>query len=186
LETDIDFVAEQALNTSAPAFEALYRRWSVILNNYANYFLNDADAANHIVNDLFLQLWKSERNIDNIKGYLFRSVKNAALNHLARHKKNIVDYVEWSELSTIADLQAVTITEYEASDKILLLRKLISTLPEKRQLVFKMHRIEGFSYAEIADLLQISLRTVEDHLAKSMKYLHEKCAVYLNQHLTEL
>jgi RNA polymerase sigma factor (sigma-70 family) len=67
------------------------------------------------------------------------------------------------------------------SDQLLLLQKLIAKLPEKRQRVFKMHRMEGYSYAEIAEQLDISIRTVEDHLAKSMSFLHEHMHQLLNK-----
>lgn len=170
---------------SISAFELLYKRWNTILCRYAIYYLQDENSSQSIVNDLFLQIWAKARSIDNIKSYLFRSVKNACLNELALQKRTPVSYIETEELIKVSDLASWSINHKESSDKMDFLQKVISTLPPRRQLVFRMHRIEGFSYAEIADLLEISTRTVEDHLSKSMIYIHAECRHIVYEKLTE-
>jgi len=170
---------------SISAFELLYGRWNAILCRYAIYYLQDDNAAQSIVNDLFLQIWSSSRNIENIKSYLFRSVKNACLNALALQKRTPISYFETEALISASDSSAFSKSVNESSDKIDFLQKVISTLPPRRQLVFRMHRIEGFSYAEIAELLEISTRTVEDHLSKSMSYIHAACKHLVHKKLTE-
>lgn len=93
--------------------------------------------------------------------------------------------MEHNELAILSDKCQSFYEIAEESDKLVHIKKLISMLPQKRQLVFTMHRMEGFSYAEISDLLQISPRTVEDHLSKSMKYLHENSKHIFNSPLTK-
>jgi len=180
VETLIKFEQKQSQEHRNGQLEYLYKRWASILIKYANYYLNDLEAASSVVNDIFIKLWKGEHEVENAKGYLFKSVKNASLNHLSANRKKQVSYVEVHELVLISDESQIQ--EFHAeSAQLLHLQKLISRLPEKRQLVFKMHRIEGFSYLEIADLLGISIRTVEDHLVKSMKYIHENCQLFFNK-----
>lgn len=132
-----------------------------------------------------MKLWRNTHEIENTKAYLFRSVKNASFNHLTSQSKKTISYVDTHDLTLLSDEGQPHDFSAEESAQLTHLHKLIAKLPEKRQLVFRMHRIEGFNYNEIADLLQISPRTVEDHLAKSMKFIHENSQHFFNQHLTE-
>lgn len=185
METLTKIEQEKDLEQGYTNVELLYKRWASILKNYANYLLNDDETSSSIVNDVFIKIWNTSHKIDNDKAYLFKSVKNAALNYLGSQHKKTVSYFDTYELTTISDISQPQEFLAEESDQLIYLQKLISKLPQKRQLVFRMHRIEGFNYSEIAELLQISPRTVEDHLAKSMKFIHENCAQFFNQHLTE-
>jgi RNA polymerase sigma-70 factor (ECF subfamily) len=92
--------------------------------------------------------------------------------------------LEQDDLTAISDLSFADEVTSE-SEQLVFLHFLISKLPERRQLVFKMHRIEGFSYAEIAELLQISVRTVEDHLSKSMQFIYDQSQHLIHRKLTE-
>ena len=166
-------------------FEEIYRRWSTLLQRYANYYIKDEEASQSLVNDLFVKLWFSKMQPDNLKGYLFRAVKNSALNFISSKKRNPIAYLEEPELTLVSDLSPVSLEDVEDSEKLQFLQKVIGMLPERRQLVFKLYRIEGFSYAEIAELMQISVRTVEDHLAKSMQFIHAQAKHLVNENLTE-
>ncbi|WP_316734650.1 sigma-70 family RNA polymerase sigma factor [Pedobacter aquatilis] len=185
METLIKIEKEKRFEQSYNSVELLYKRWASILKNYANYFLNDDETSSSIVNDIFMRLWDKDQEIENPKAYLFKSVKNASVNHITSQSKKAMVYYDAHDLTTLSD--SIQPNEFlgEESAQLIFLQKLISMLPEKRQLVFRMHRIEGFSYSEIAELLQISTRTVEDHLAKSMKFIHENCGQFFNQQLTK-
>lgn len=166
-------------------FELLYNKLYSSLQKYAIYYVNDQEAANSIVNDLFVQLWFKTDQPLNMKGYLYQSVKNGCLNYLSHHKKNPLFYLENEELTELSDLTAMPDDSYSEPNHLKFLKQAISLLPPKRQLVFRMHRLEGFSYAEIADLLQISPRTVEDHLAKAMQFIHTRAKHFLYTNLIE-
>ena len=155
-------------------FESLYKDLNISLRNYADYFLQDPELSFTVVNDLFVRLWFSPKKPDNLKAYLYKSVKNQALNHLKKNKKNFLSYLNQPDLTQVAEQIPETVATEEDTDQLAFLQKTINMLPKKRQLVFKMYRLEGFSYAEIADLLQISTRTVEDHLMKSMQFIHAR------------
>lgn len=171
--------------SSLEQFELLYKRWGSILEKYAYYYVKDDEAARSIVNDLFLQLWFRNRQPENLKGYLFRAIKNASINYLSQQKNNPLSYIEEEDLRHISDLSTpAEETKYE-SEKVRFLQNVIQQLPERRQLVFRMYRLEGFSYAEIAELMQISVRTVEDHLSKSMQFIHARSKHLVHQKLTE-
>jgi RNA polymerase sigma-70 factor (family 1) len=166
-------------------FDLIYKQWNAILLKYAYYYVHDHEVSKSIVNDLFLQIWFKDLEPDNLKGYLFRSVKNAALNYLKKNGNKPLTFLAEAELIVISDAAAETRIEPELSEKLRFLQHLISQLPERRQLVFKLHRLEGFSYAEIAELMQISVRTVEDHLARSMEFIHSKAKHLVDLNLTK-
>lgn len=166
-------------------FELLYSNWSLMLQKYAIYFLKDQAAAETIVNDVFVKLWLSGNAISYPKTYLYRSVKNACLNYLAQQQQQVVSYLAQDELQNISDLNVYHHQVPEESERLKFLEKLIDQLPPKRQLVFKLYRLEGLSYAEIAELLNISIRTVEDHLSKSMQFIYANAKHLLHQNLTE-
>jgi len=165
--------------------EMLYHNWSGMLCSYAFYYLNDMEASKTVVNDTFLQLWKNDSKPINLKAYLYRAVKNACLNYLSQRKLSIV-YTDYAELELLSDNQYFSDAIEGEQEKFQFLEKVIASLPSKRQLVFKLFRLEGLSYAEIADLLNISVRTVEDHLAKSMQFIHAKAKHLVDRKLTKV
>lgn len=166
-------------------FELLYNTMSSSLQKYADYYVKDPEAAKSIVNDLFVQLWFKDRQPEQIKGYMYRAIKNACLNYLEHNKRSPLSYLEQDELTQLSDLYIAPHELSLESDRLKFLQKVIAALPEKRQLVFRMYRLEGFSYVEIAELLQISVRTVEDHLSKSMQFIHIRAKHILHTNLTE-
>lgn len=155
------------------AFEDLYRRVYPTLKKYAVYLVKDPEEAQLILNDVFITVWKNKVQLVNEKAYLFRAVKNAAINYHKLSKRNFLRFDEEQDLE-IPDKNVDPALNYQNKDQNRLLYTLIDQLPERRRLVFYLYRIDGFSYKEIAALLDISVRTVEDHLAKGFLFLQER------------
>ncbi|HWW42913.1 RNA polymerase sigma-70 factor [Pedobacter sp.] len=154
-------------------FEDLYRRMYPTLIKYAVYLVKDAEEAQLLLNDVFISIWKNKVQITEEKAYLFRSVKNAALTYLKNSKVQF-RILEEEQIPLIPDQNADPSQAYQEKDRNRALYNLIDQLPERRRLVFYLYRIDGFSYKEIATLLDISVRTVEDHLVKGFQFLQEK------------
>lgn len=185
LKVEPDYTDVESRSYDLDQFELLYNSMSSSLQKYADYYVRDIEAAKSIVNDFFVQLWFKTEQPGQIKGYMYRAIKNASLNYLKQNKRSPLSYLEQDELTQISDLHVVHHEIGFESDKLKFLQQVIAALPEKRQLIFRMYRLEGFSYAEIADLLQISVRTVEDHLSKSMQFIHARSKHLIHTNLTE-
>jgi len=182
---DSDFTEITLDQLDLSQFELIYKHWNALLQRYSEYYVRDHEASRSIVNDLFVQLWFSKHKPDNLKGYLFRAVKNASLNYLRKQGNVPLSYVVEDELRDLSDLSTQEGATSNESEKLQFLQRVIAELPQRRQLVFRLYRLEGFSYAEIAELLQISVRTVEDHLAKSMEFIHARAKHLIDANLTE-
>jgi RNA polymerase sigma-70 factor (family 1) len=155
------------------AFEDLYRRMYPTLKKYAIYLVKDIEEAQLILNDVFIAIWKNKILLINEKAYLFRAVKNGANNYYKTSRLNF-QHLEEEEVQEIIDVRADPFQTYMYKDRTRMLYDLIDQMPERRRLIFYMYRIEGFSYKEIAVLLDISVRTVEDHLVKGFQFLQER------------
>lgn len=154
------------------AFEDLYRRMYPTLKKYAVYLVRDVEEAQLLLNDVFIAIWKNQLQMLDEKAYLFRAVKNAANNYHKSAGPAFLDLDE-EEVPEIKDTNADPAQYYQQKDRNRMLYHLIDQMPERRRLVFYMYRIDGFSYKEIAVLLDISVRTVEDHLVKGFQFLKE-------------
>lgn len=180
MKTDIQLEQETQIESKEKSFKSFYKKWVNILTNYAHGYLKDNETSTSVVHDIFINFHSNEVKADNLQAYLFRSVRNASLNALEKQKRKHLEFTDPNELTVISDSKQQAVVKMRESEQLLLLQNLINQLPEKRQRVFKMHRLEGYSYAEIAQQLGISTRTVEDHLAKSMNFLHEHMHQLLN------
>ena len=185
LNTLPEITSNNEIDWDSTEFNLIYQRLSVLLQKYSLYYVKDEEASRSIVNDLFVKLWFDKKYPENLKGYLFKAVKNSSLNYIASQKRSPLTYLEESDLTLISDVKVNVVYDDLISDKLAFLHKVIELLPERRQLVFKLYRLEGFSYAEIAELMQISVRTVEDHLSKSMQFIHIRAKQLVDTKLTE-
>jgi RNA polymerase sigma-70 factor, ECF subfamily len=149
-------------------FDTYYRHLVILAMRY----VGDRDLSENIVQEVFVNLWEKREmlQIQSLQGYLVVSVRNRCQNEL-KHQKVVRAY----ETNAIPDVfQPVS----EFPDEIVM-NKIISVidmLPEKRQKIFKMNKLEGMKYKEIALVMQISPKTVEIQIGKALKFLRENLA----------
>lgn len=151
-------------------FESLFRSTYTSLVNYARTILKDQDTAEEIVQDLFYVLWRDRKKINiitSLKGYLFRAVYNKSMHYL-EHQKVIKRHAGKAATGVSIDtVDPVEVMKYnELHEKI---GKIIGKLPERCAKIFCMSRFEGLKYAEIAEELSISVKTVEANMGKALK-----------------
>lgn len=169
------------------AFEWIFNHYYPVLLSFTKEYLPDYDIARDIVQETFIVLWerKDLLNSDsNIKAYLFTIARNKALNFLKRKQlENKVAAIKASEQAetclnyyALKDQSAENIynTEFEQ-----LVAEGIKSLPDQCQKIFYMSRFEHCKNQEIADQLNISIKTVESHITKSLKILRTKLSPYL-------
>jgi RNA polymerase sigma-70 factor (ECF subfamily) len=162
------------------SFEQLFRQQYSKLCGYARKYIDDPDQSEEVVQDVFVNLWQKRKSIDitsTIESYLFRAVRNTCLNTLKhfkireKHQEGIA-----ATYDNAGNQPENRILEIELLNQI---EDLISALPPERQRIFKMSRLDGMKYREIADELGISVKTVEAQMGKALKYLRKHLSDYL-------
>lgn len=158
------------------SFEELFRSYFTPLMAFARKILADEDDAREVVHKVFIALWEKREDMDlstSLKSYLFTSVRNRSLNVLRDRKK-----FSGEELPEVAGDWDVS-TQIETMELEEKIREAIQALPEKCRKVFELHRFEGLKYGEVAQKLNISVKTVENQMSKALKILREKLRHYL-------
>ena len=160
------------------AFEMIFRTWYSPLCNFANSFLKDKDESEEIVQNAFVAFWekRSQIQIDtSLKSYLYRSIRNACLNAI-KHEKVKRAHADHALSNYALAEESDSALTGELENRI---EKAMAALPEQCQLVFRMSRIEELKYAEIAEQLGISIKTVENHMGKALRIMREELKDYL-------
>ncbi len=173
---DIELLESIKQNNSR-SLEVLFRKYYRGLCDFSNSILNDRELSQEAVADVFLNIWLKRGRIkirSSFRAYLYTAVKNQSVNYLKKNKQNLDQLEVADKENTSASLSADDFLLYdELSDKI---EKILRELPEKRQQIFRMNRIDGLSYAEIAEVLSISIHTVQNQMVKAVKYISEQQA----------
>ena len=152
------------------AFATLFRRWYPKVKVFLVRFINDEKIAEDLAQDIFVRIWTFGPALNEIKSfdtYLYKMTRNAALNYLRDRKVglNVMDL----SLMDDADTEGI----YYKQEKILVMRMLVEKMPTQRQKVFKMSRQNGLSNDQIAEILGISKKTVENHLTDALRTLRQ-------------
>ncbi len=162
------------------AFEGLFKSYFAELCLYATRFVADIENAEEIVQEIFFNIWSNRTKLNiniSIKAYLYATVRNTCLNAI-KHKKVENKYREYFS----RQLQYDELNEEdwmkgdELHDRI---SNTIEKLPHERKKVFIMSRFENMKYREIAEQLNISVKTVENQMGKALKFLREELKDYL-------
>lgn len=136
----------------------------------ADKYVQSIPVAEEIVQDIFLKIWEDQQaltGIHSIKSYLYRSVVNSAINYVNRQKNiekhhlKIADHIMLDDIESRDDHNALIVLLYDE----------IELLPDKCKQVFKLSRLEGVKYRDIAVQLNISEKTVESHMGHALKTL---------------
>jgi len=153
----------------------LFNRLYLPLCNYATVFLKDRQAAEDVVQNVFIQLWENDalNQLENPDPYLLRAVKYKCIDYIRSQKTK--KEVLMNDLPEIGKEEDHSLKE---EDILPLISYFTAKLPPKMQQVFRMSREQGLSYKEIAAVLNISIKTVENQMSTALK----KLRVLLKEH----
>ena len=145
------------------------------IRNFLYYKTKDIDIAEDLVQDVFLKLWEVRDKVkdETISSYLYRIAENSFINFIKKEKNKEI-YLSLSNNKFSFETPDF-IMEGQEFHKIL--ENVISKMPEKTRQIFLMNRIDKLTYNEIAKNLEISVKTVEKHMQKSLNLLREKLEV---------
>ena len=166
--------------TTNTGFEKLFRAYYQELCTYAFYYLKDQAAAEEEVQDIFVSLWKKRDELEitsSLKSYLYRATRNHCLN-VIKHLEIRDSYKKHNEAIRKVEEQELGI-HMETKELQVKIDAAIDQLPTERKRIFMMSRFEGLKYREIADQLNISVKTVENQMGKALAFLREQLVDYL-------
>lgn len=153
----------------AKDFETLFRQLYVPLGMYAMRIVDNPDDAEDLVEESFLNAWNAledGKEIDNFKAYIYRLVRNQCVSFL---RKNHLQAAE-------KDIPEVTDEAVDTSERDARIWKAIDSLPEKCREIFLMSKRDGLSNQEIAEELDISIKTVKNQMTKALSRLRDALA----------
>ncbi|WP_163712596.1 RNA polymerase sigma-70 factor [Mangrovibacterium lignilyticum] len=163
-------------------FESIFREYFVRLCCFADRYTNNIEESKEIVQEVFLKVW-DKRDVlpmdDDLKFYLFRSVKNASLN-LLQHKRVVDDFQSVLYLLYTADGSENQV--FQSLEVIELKEKIdaaVASLPTECRRIFLLSRDMGLKYAEIAQELSVSVKTVETQMSRALSRLRRLLKEYL-------
>lgn len=160
-------------NSDQQAFKELYLVYFNRLYKFAFSILHSTEFAEEAVNDVFLNIWQKRstlKNINSLPSYLFISTKNTSFNYLSKFRKerntSLDDVLVRFEADELTPETAFFTNEVRNE-----IERAINQLPPKTKLVFQMAKVEGMKYKEIAEILNISVNTIDNHIATAIKKL---------------
>ncbi len=164
------------------AFEMVFRNYYPHLVLLAQKYLLDRDLSENVVQGVFVKLWENRASMEirSLRGFLVVSVRNKCTNEL-KHRQVVREYEKENE--GINEGGWLTFNENVYLQQI---NRVIDELPEQRRRIFKMSRMDGLKYREIAEKLNISPKTVEVQMGKALKYLREQLKPLKKQLLATL
>jgi RNA polymerase sigma-70 factor (family 1) len=167
------------------AYKELFASLYNYLFHFSRTLVKSKESAEEIVSDVFIKVWEKRKDletVDNLKVYLYVSTRNAAYNYLEKQKRNAT--------APIIEFAAVFASVYLnpeqlmiSADMLVLIQKAIDQLPPKCRTIFKLVKEDGLKYREVAEILDISLKTVENQLAIA---LHKISKVLTVEHSSAL
>lgn len=168
------------------AFETLFRRHYNDLARFCYKLVRDAIIAEELTQEVFIYLWEKKDHIDistSLKSYLYSAIKNKSINYIK------YELPKQRALVDLTDTLLSGSTEIHEPGETLRLKKKIKVaidhLPDKCRQIFLLSRYGGLTYREIADEMDLSLKTIENQMSIALKKLRESLASDLKNYLNE-
>ena len=151
------------------AFTEIYNRYWKLLFHTANNIIQDDEIAQDIVQDVFISLWqrRNEVEIHSLRPYLQQSARFLVLKAIREQQKGACFYERLKEITS----EIITDNPLLFKEQQQLLKELVGSLPENQRETFRLSREEGLAYKKIASQLNISEKTVEKRMSKSLKHI---------------
>ena len=162
-------LAEAMRSSNAAAFKTFYYRYHDSIASFLYHRTYSAELTKDFVQEVFTRIWQTREKIDvtkSIKAYLYRIAKNLVIDYFRKNssrKSYITTQTRRKQLSSQASI------EMQTSINIA-----INKLPEKLRTVFMLSRYDGLKYVEIAEVCQVSVKTVESRMSRALNFLRKE------------
>ncbi|WP_313157504.1 RNA polymerase sigma-70 factor [Sphingobacterium multivorum] len=154
------------------AFKTLFKKFYPDLYDFGHAIIKSPGPVEDIISEIFMKLWLMEdklMEIENIKTYLFRSVRNNAIKYLERQHT----HVDISEIIDFNYQYPSVEQEYISSENLKIIQQIIDELPSKCKMAFTLVKELGFTYHETAAIMEISTNTVDRHIQLALRRLRD-------------
>ena len=168
------------------AFKKLFFDYYPKLIWFVNRYVKSNDIADDLVKELFIELWNRQERVvihSSLNAYLYASVRNRALNYLksadARWNQSKIQNIEDEELVLVDTRGENPSKILETKELESAIKEAVESLPGRCKLVFTLHRDDGLTYSEIAQVMEISPKTVENQMTRALRLLRSKLVPFL-------
>ena len=175
LEKDERKMVELLKDSDHEAFNTLFRLYSSKVYRFSIGYLKSKEEAEEIVQDTFLRIWQNRSTIDrsySFGGFIFTIAHNLILNRIRKVRNQFA----LQNHLRITDLTQCNPTEdkIRQDDLELIRQSVLSELPRKRRIIFQLIRESEMSYQQVAEKLNISVKTVEAQMTEALKHFRKK------------
>ena len=182
-DQQIETWAREIRKSDRKAFDSLFRAMYPGLVRFAASYTRENSSACDIVQDTFVILWQKREEIDlnrSLRAFLYQIVRNRSLNYIRDHANETLlpDQEELDRQSSGNPPGSEEESSSVLSDRF---REWINRLPERQQEAFKLSRFEGLDHEEIAEVMNISAKTVNNHIVAALSKLKTEYNNYQNQ-----
>lgn len=164
------------------AFDRLFRHFYARLVRFACKYVRSKAIASDIVQEGFVRLWKKRQSLDpqlSIKAYLYQMVRNRSLNYIRDHSKETVGLEPLQQYGLEAQNGEEQKQGGDARTEVL--KQWIEELPSRQREAFELSRFEGLDHDEIAEVMDISSNTVNNHIVAALNTLRSRSGEYQDQ-----
>lgn len=167
------------------AFNELFQLYYPKLRAFAINYVKQKEVAEELSSELFIKLWLKRDKLEQVlrpEIYLFISIKNACLNFIRSEKRNLKTFEQKPELESLEVISSNHNEFMEEKELNHLLCLAVEALPSQRKIIFKLIKEEGLKSKAVAEILGISVRTVENQLYKALRSIADVLSDHLGYH----
>ncbi len=160
-----------SLYDDALAYKEIFTLYHARLVSFSTSITRSRESAEEVVSDVFLKIWNMRHSlarIENFHLYIYIITKNLSINRLLRQKKEKVFSID----DTVVEFRSIYLDPEQlmmTAEMFKKVRKAISDLPPRCQLIFKLIKEDGLRYREVAELLNLSVKTVENQMTIALR-----------------
>lgn len=160
------------------AYDYLFLKYYPKVNYFIQHLVKSSEVSKDLAQDIFEKIWKNRESlceIESFNSYVFRMAKNSALNYLSHLAVNS----EYLRCYDSSDNKLWIEEDIDVRDLEFLIKLVVEKMPPQRQRVYKMSREEQLKNREIAEILNISEKTVKNHLTIALKEIKGVILLYI-------